>query len=207
VYGIGESFYLYMVRMDLVMRAAECTVVERGTNDLTPSYTTRHLFMEANVIPLEKVILADDKPKAFRIRQTISQTWIGEFGRGYFQQGIWMDADLTKFFSKLFLPAKKKTYPYYPFQCRYKTVCQSMVGLDPEARASAIPLLHRSLEFLLPELDRIQGQMKNSTFSEDMDIYKELKARIPGEWYDAWQGFKVEVYLNDSDMREFRIEG
>jgi hypothetical protein len=207
VYGIGDFFYLYMLRIDLVMRPSECTVVERGTNDLTPSYTTRHLFTEASVIPLEKVVIVDEKPKGFRIRQTISQTWIGEFGRGYFQQGIWMDADLTKFFSKLFLPARKKTYPYYPFQCRYKTVCQSMIGLDPEARASAVPLLHRSLEFLVPELDRIQGQMKNSTFSEEMDIFKELKGRIPEEWYEAWQGFKVEVYLNDSDMREFRIEG
>jgi hypothetical protein len=207
VYGIGSSYYLYMLRLDLTMRAAECTVIERGTNDMTPSYSTRHLFLEATIIPLEELVLRDEKPKGFRIRQTISQTWIGEYGRGYFQQGIWMDADLTKFFSKLFLPARKKTYPYYPFQCRYKTVCQSVIGLDPEARASAVPLLHRSLEFLLPEVDRIQVEMKKESFSEDLSIYKELKGRIPGEWYEPWEAVKVEVYLNDSDMREFRIEG
>jgi hypothetical protein len=206
VYGIGDSMYLYMLRIDLTMRASECTVLERGTNDLTPAYSTRHLFLEATVIPLEEVILVDEKVKGFRIRQTISQTWIGEFGRGYFQQGIWIDADLTKFFSKLFLPPRKKTYPFYPYQCRYKTVCQSEIGLDPEARATAVPLLHRSLEFLLPEIDRIQGEMKNSAFSEELEIYRELKGRIPGEWFEAWEKIRVEAYLNDSDMREFRIE-
>jgi hypothetical protein len=207
VYSVDESQYLYMLRIDLVMRAAECTVIERGTNDQTPSYSTRHLFLDATVIPLEGLVTDGEKVKGFRIRQTISQTWIGEFGRGYFQQGIWMDADLTKFFSRLFLPVAKKTYPYYPFQCRYKTVCESTIGLDPEGRASAVPLLHRSLKFLLPQMDRIQGQMKNAAFSEDLDIYKELKEQIPRDWYESWQGFKVEAYLNDSDMREFRVEG
>jgi len=118
-----------------------------------------------------------------------------------------MDADLTKFFSRLFLPAEKKTYPYYPFLCRYKTVCQSIIGLDPDGRAAAVPLLHRSLEFLLPEMGRIQAEMKNSAFSEKMEIYRELKDRIPQSWYEAWQGIQVDVYLNDSDMREFRVEG
>jgi hypothetical protein len=207
VYGIGDSIYLYMLRIDLMMRAAESTVIERGTNDMTPAYSTRHLFLEATIIPVEELVLIGEKVKGFRIRQTISQTWIGEFGRGYFQQGIWMDADLTKFFSRLFLPARKKTYPYYPYQCRHKTVCQSVIGLDPEARTSAVPLLHRSLEFLLPEMERIQREMKNASFSEELDIYKELKDRIPGDWYEVWQGVSVDVYLNDSDMREFRIEG
>jgi len=207
VYRIGEGLYLYMLRVDLMMRAAEGTVIERGTNDLTPAFSSHHLFLEATLIPLEEVVLEKDRVRGFRIRQTISQTWIGEFGRGYFQQGIWMDADLTKFFSRLFLPADKKTYPYYPYQCRYKTVCQSIIGLDPEARAAAVPLLHRSLEFLLPEIDRIQAEMKNSSFSEQLDIYRELKGRIPASWYEAWQGVRVDVYLNDSDMREFRIEG
>ncbi len=139
-----------MLRVDLMMRATESRVTERGTNDLTPAYASNHLFLEASIIPLEEVVRQGDRVKGFRIRQTISQTWIGEFGRGYFQQGIWMDADLTKFFSRLFLPVNKKTYPYYPYQCRYKTVCQSVIGLDPDSRAKAVPLLQRSLDFLLP---------------------------------------------------------
>ncbi len=193
IYRIGEELFLYMLHVDLMMRAAEGSVIERGTNDTTPAYSSRHLFLEATLIPLEGVVREGERVKGFHIRQTISQTWIGEFGRGYFQQGIWMDADLTKFFSRLFLPAEKKTYPYYPFLCRYKTVCQSVIGLDPDGRAAAVPLLQRSLEFLLPEMDRIQAEMKNSAFSEQMEIYRELKDRIPLSWYEAWQGVKVDV--------------
>jgi hypothetical protein len=207
VYRIGESLFLYMLRVDLVMRATESRVIERGTNDLTPAYATNHLFLEASIIPLAEVVRQGDRVEGFRVRQTISQTWIGEFGRGYFQQGIWMDADLTKFFSKLFLPVNKKTYPYYPYQCRYKTVCQSIIGLDPESRAKAVPLLQRSLGFLLPEMERIQAEMKNTTFTEQMEIFKELKGRIPAEWYEPWAPVRVEVYLNEAEMREFRIEG
>jgi hypothetical protein len=207
IYCIGESLFLYMLRVDLMMRATESRVIERGTNDLTPAFATNHLFLEASIIPLDEVVRHGDRVKGFRIRQTISQTWIGEFGRGYFQQGIWMDADLTKFFSRLFLPPNKKTYPYYPYQCRYKTVCQSVIGLDPDSRAMAVPLLRRSLDFLLPEMERIQAEMKNTAFTEQMQIFQELKGRIPPDWYEAWAPVRVEGYLNESEMREFRIEG
>jgi hypothetical protein len=207
LYRLGERLFLYLLRIDLMMRASESTMIERGTNDMTPAYSTRNLFLEASIIPLEEVIRHGNRVNGFRVRQTISQTWIGEFGRGYFQQGIWMDADLTKFFSKLFLPPGKKTYPYSPYQCRYKTVCQSVIGLDPQARARAVPLLQRSLDFLLPEMERIQAGIRGTTFSEQLEIFKELKARIPPAWYEPWTPVHVEVYLNESEMREFRIEG
>lgn len=207
VYRIEESLFLYMMRADLVMRPSEGTVIERGTNDMTPSYSTRQLFLEATVIPLSEVVRVEDRVRSFRVRQTISQTWIGEFGRGYFQQGIWMDADLTKFFSRLFLPADKKIYPYYPFQCRYKTVCESIISLDPEGRAGAVPVLYRALDFLGPSMERIQEEIKNSSFSEELEIYRDLKGRIPQGWYEAWQRIKVERYLNEAEMKEYRIEG
>jgi len=207
VYHIEDSWYLYLLRVDLMMRAAESSVIERGTNDTTPLYKSRRLFLETTVLPLSEVVREDDAAKAFHIRQTISQTWIGEQGRGYFVQGIWMDADLTKFFSKLFLPAGKKTYPYYPYVCKYKTVCQCLIALSPDGRAAAVPGLHRSLKFLLPAMDRIQAEMKNASFSEDMPFFRELKEKIPPAWYELWKDIRVEAYLNDSEMREFRIEG
>lgn len=207
VYRIEESLFLYMMRMDLAMRPSEATVIERGTNDLTASYSSRQLFVEATVIPLSEVVRNGDRVRSFRVKQTISQTWIGEFGRGYFQQGIWMDADLTKFFSRLFLPADKKTYPYYPFQCKYKTVCESVISLDPEGRARAVPFLHRALQFLGPSMERIQEEIKNSSFSEELGIYRDLKGQVPQSWYEAWQRIKVERYLNEAEMKEYRIEG
>ena len=206
IYRVEGSYYLYLLRMDFAMRAADATVRERGTNDMTPSYSSRRLFLEDTIVPLEGVERDDDAAKAFRIRETISQTWIGEQGRGYFVQGIWMDADLTKFFTKLFLPPNKKSYPYYPYVCKYKTVCHSVVTLSPEGRTRTLPHLHRVLQFLLPHLEEIQTEMKGRTFSEELKCFRALKARVPPAWYDIWANLRVEAYLNAADMREFKVE-
>ena len=206
VFRVEEASYLSLVRIDLGMRAAECTVRERGTNEKTPWYTTRRLFLEDTVIPLVEVARENGTVRSFRVRQTISQTWIGEQGRGYFVQGIWMDNDLTRFFSRLFLPPNKRTYPYYPYLCKYKTVCQSVVSLSPEGRKKAVPYLHRALEFLVPHMEEIQANVKNASFSEDLPYFRELKAKVPPAWYDVWANLKVEAYLNAAEQREFVIE-
>ena len=184
----------------------DSAVLERGTNDRTPHYRSRRLFLEDTIIPVHEVVRQEGKIKAFRIRQTISQTWIGEHGRGYFVQGIWMDLDLTKFFTRLFLPRNKRTYPYYPYLCKYKTVCQSGVDLSPSGRRTAVPWLHRSLGFILPFMEEIQAEIKNQAFSEDMPIFLRLKQQVPPAWYDAWKDLKVEAYLNDADMKEYRVD-
>ncbi|HEY9595298.1 MAG TPA: hypothetical protein VHE79_12535, partial [Spirochaetia bacterium] len=207
VYRVEDSYYLYLLRIDLIARPTDTEIVERGTNDLTPQYRTNRLFLEPTVIPLDGVTRAADRVAGFHIRQTISQTWIGEFGRGYFQQGIWMDADLTRFFSKLFLPAGKRVYPYFPYLCKYKTVCQSLIRLAPDDRAAAVPQLHRSLRFLTPAMERIQAEIKNQSFSEQLPSFRELKSNVPDSWYESWKGITVEAYLNAAEMKEYRIEG
>ncbi len=206
IFRVEETFYLYLVRIDLVMRASESMVRERGTNDATPCYTSRRLFLEDTIIPLLSVGRDDGAVQSFRIRQTVSQTWVDEQGRGYFVQGIWMDADLTRFFSRLFLPPNRKTYPYYPYQCKYKTVCQSVVSLSPASRRKAVPHLHRAVEFLLPHMEEIQAQMKDRSFSEELPCFRELKAKVPAAWYDVWATLKVQAYLNQAEQREFLIE-
>ncbi len=207
LFRLGESIYLYLLRMDLMLKPSEGTIIERGSNDATPRYSTRKLFIESVLIPLAEVVQDDGHIRSFRIRQTISQTWIGEQGRGYFVQGIWMDADLTRFFSRLFLPRGVNIYPFYPYLCRYKTVCQAIINPGPEGRKATIPFLDRALEFLVPVMDRIQSMMKNASFSEDLGYFKELKARVPAAWYEAWKGIRVEAYLNEAERREFRVEG
>jgi len=206
IYRVEESHYLYLLRLDLMMRAAEAAVREKGTNDVTPWYTSRKLFLEDTIVPLQEVVKDNGRVTAFRIHETISQTWIGEQGRGYFVQGIWMDTDLTKFFSKLFLPPATRTYPYYPYLCKYKTVCHSLVALSPEGRRRRVPHLHRAMQFLLPHMEEIQEQMKNTSFSEELPVFRKLKANVPPAWYEAWSSFRVEAYLNQADMREFKIE-
>jgi hypothetical protein len=198
--------YLSLVRIDLVMRPSESVVTVRGTNDITPQYRSNRLFLESTVIPLAEVAQESGQVQTFRVRQTISQTWIGEQGRGYFVQGIWMDADLTKFFSRLLLPPGRTTYPYYPYQCKYKTVCHSSIRFSPQARSESVPALHRSLTLLVPVMDRIEEKMKGARFSEQMEVFQELKRMVPPAWYEEWDTFRVESYLNESEKKEFRIE-
>jgi hypothetical protein len=206
LYTVEDRRYLYLLRADLNLRPGEATVIERGTNDTTPRFSTRRLFLEAAVVPVEGEQRIDGRLAGFRVRQTISQTWIGEFGRGYFQQGIWMDADLTKFFSRLFLPAGRRVYPFFPYLCRYKTVCASVIGLSPDKRLASVPRLDRSIGFLDPAMERIQSEMKSMSFSEELGYFRELKAKVPPAWYDDWRNVRVESYLNASEMREFRVE-
>jgi hypothetical protein len=207
LYRIEDRTYLYLLRVELALKDPDAVVVVRGTNDMTATFRTRRLFLENTIIPLAGVVRGDDgKVQAVRLLQTVSQTWIGEFGRGYFQQGIWMDLDLTRFFTRLFLPAGTKSYPFFPFLCKYKTVCQSLVNLTPEGRTAAMPWLHRAIAFLVPSMEAILAQMKHGGFSEEMSVYRELKARVPEPWYEPWRRLRVEPYLNESDMKEFRVE-
>ena len=207
LYRIEDRSYLYLLRVELAMRASDSAIVERGTNDATATFRTRKLFLENTIVPLAEVARGEDgRVQAVQVRPAISQTWIGEFGRGYFQQGIWMDLDLTRFFSRLFLPVGRKTYPFYPFLCKYKTVCQSVIDLSPEGRTTTMPSLHRAIGFLLPAMEAIQSEMRHGGFAEDMKIFRDLKARVPEAWYAPWEGIRVESYLNESEMKEFRVE-
>jgi len=206
LYKIEGTHYLYIVRLNLLYRAQDDTVLEKGDNDFNPAYKTNHLFLTANFIPLNSVEVDGGKIKSFLIKETISQTWIGERGRGYFVQGIWMDDDLTKFFSKLFLPPGKRTYPFYPFVCKYKTVCQNVIDFSSSGRRLKLPYLHRTIQFLEPKIKKIQQELKNTDFSEDLDVYKELKEKIPSSWYKPWENIKISVYLNSQDQKEFQIE-
>ena len=205
LYTVENRLYLYLLRVDLMMHASESTVIERGTSDTTPRYRSRKLFLEAAVVPLTEVKRDNGGVGSFRVMQTISQTWIGERGRGYFREGIWMDADLTRFFSRLFLPSDRTTYPYYPYPCKYQTLCMFPVRLSPRDRADSAPALHRSLEFLLPVMGRVEKELR-AGFSEEMGFFRELKEKVPPEWLEQWKGIRVEAYLNESEKKEFRIE-
>lgn len=205
IYKIENNYFLYLLRLDLVFKTHEAEIVEKGSNDTTPQYRSSHLFMEADVIPLAEVIRNNGKIQAFKVKQTISQTWIGESGRGYFVQGIWMDSDLTKFFSKLFLPKGKRTYPYYPFTCKYKTICASLVDLSPEARKKYVIYLYKALQIISPQIENIQNSLRNTEFGEEMEEFIEMKKKIPPEWGERFSSISIKRYLNELDMKEYQI--
>ncbi|HET7838274.1 MAG TPA: hypothetical protein VFL04_00845, partial [Rectinemataceae bacterium] len=181
-------------------------IVQPGTNDATPAYRTRRLFIESELIPLEAVMWELGRAKAFKVKQLVSNTWIGETGRGYLVRGIWMDNDLSKFFSKLVLPDGAKTYPFYPLFCKYKTICAETPQPGPEGRKRMLPLLHRAIGLLAPEMERIQNSLRSSPFSETMPEYAELRSRVPPNWREVLRGVSTRAYLNDRDMKEFSLE-
>lgn len=206
LYKVENTSYLYILQLDLLFKANYARIFESGNNDLTPLYKTNNLFIDAAFIPLSEVVVDKGKIEAFKIKQTISETWIGEHGRGYLVKGIWIDDELTKFFTKLFLPKGKNIYPYYPFLCKYKTICQSVIYLSPEQRKKTLPYLHRAYQFLFPVMREIEKVMKNNRFSENLTLFQELKKKLPDYWNNLFNNLEVTAYLNENDMKEFKIE-
>ncbi len=205
LYRVSGTYYLYLLKLDLVFRPQNHTVVEKGSNDTTPIYRTSNLIVEANIIPLRHIEEEDNTPRVFHIEQLISNTWIGETGRGYFVQGIWIDTDLNKFFTKLVVPEGKRIYPYYPFTSKFRTICYNPVRIDTTNRRESVPLLHRMKEFLVPHLEEIQSVLREEEFSPELSLFQNLRRRIPSEWISYFDSFSLDVYLNDQEMREFEV--
>ncbi len=206
LYKVENSIYLFLLKVDLVFRHFHGETVEVATNDVTSAFRTNHLFMESEFIPLEAVMWELGRARAFKVRQLISNTWIGETGRGYLLHGIWMDSDLSKFFSKLVLPEGSRTYPFYPLFCKYKTVCAEAVPPTGDRRKRILPLLHRVISFFTPEMERIQNSLKAGSFSETMPVFVELRDRVPASWKEILKGVSVRSYLNERDMKEYALE-
>ncbi|MCG8481061.1 MAG: hypothetical protein MI724_18350, partial [Spirochaetales bacterium] len=186
--------YLYMVKLDLVCRPQNHHIVEKGTNDTTPVYRTNELIIEADIVPLSEILSEEGRTTAAVAEQLISDTWIGETGRGYFVQGIWLDADLTKFFSKLFVPAGKRIYPYYPFNSKYRSVCHRPIALGNAERRRAVPILHRVKEFLRPHLSRIEHVLREHEFSDALPEFQEIRSTVPEEWTRWLEPVTLSVY-------------
>ncbi len=201
----GEPF-LFLVRLDLSAHLQEVEVLKKGTNDTTPQYRSNRLYLEADLLPLDTIEKDSFGNPCFWIKHLISQTWIGEEGRGYFVQGIWIDRDLSKFFTKLFLPPGSRLYPYYPYNSRYRTLCLSLAFPEAPRRAMFVPLLHRGIRFLSPYLPRIEETLKKTAFSENLELYQQIKASIPEGWYKEWESLRVRPYINEFDMKEYVLE-
>ncbi|MEI6876721.1 MAG: hypothetical protein WCL50_16515, partial [Spirochaetota bacterium] len=202
LYKVEETVYLFHLRVDLAQRPFEGEVMEQGTNDHTAAFRCRNLYIESDFIPLDAVMWEMGRVKAFKIHQLVSNTWIGETGRGHFVHGGWMDGGLTRFFSKLFLPDGSRTYPWFPIFCKYKTICASVPSPGPEARKRVLPLLHRAISFLKPEMEKIQTALKSGEFSDQIPEFHELRLRVPSSWREGRGGYGTKAYRNQRDMKE-----
>ncbi len=195
---------LYLLDVDLSYRPREHAATTRGTNDRTAAYRGRRVFVEGLFVPVEGA--ADESRSSFDVVQSFSRTWLGERGRGYLRQGIWIDQDLTRFFSRLFLPEGARVYPFYPFVCRYRTLCEATIDLDPRGREALLPFLQRAIDFVAPALGRIEAELRTAGFSEQMPFFRELKRSLPPVWKSFHRGLALRPYLNANGMKEFAVE-
>ncbi len=193
----GESRYLYLVILDLACRPLDCEILERGSNTGTHAYRTNRLYFECDYIPLAP---RGENANSIELAETIPVTWKGESGEGYMVHGIWMDADINKFFSKLILPEGKRTHPLYPVTCKHR--CVSMNALVP----GGPPLLDDIRALIEPELGRILEDLQNAPFSEIMPLFTELKRRVPIALISAWEGITVTPELNEREQKEYIVE-
>jgi hypothetical protein len=206
LYSYGGNRYLYMMRPDLSFRPLYHTAVQNGTNTFTPEYTTDVLFLDCDLIPIQEIFENENNLRAVQIQQSLSQTWIGETGRGYIVQGIWIDRDVTRFFSKLLTPEGVRTYPYYPVTCRYRAITHTVIRLEKHEREKVPRLLREAERYLAPHLLEIQNALKEQEFSETLPAYRRIKPAFPVFDHDLWSRVRVTAYLNQNDMKEYRLE-
>ncbi|MFP4204576.1 MAG: hypothetical protein ACLFRR_03055 [Spirochaetaceae bacterium] len=202
-----ERWYLYLLRLDLSFRPTVHEIIEPGSNDVSPAYRSDRLYLEADLVPLERLEGDPQAPEAFVVEQIVENTWIGETGRGYFVQGIWLDRDLTKFFSKLFLTPGSRTYPYYPITCKYRSVCHTIPDISPQRRWASLPRLAVARGFIKPRIEQIEAALEQQEFSEELDTFQALKEEVRARGLEEDPEIRVRAYLNDNDMKEFVVEG
>ncbi|WP_028974627.1 hypothetical protein [Spirochaeta cellobiosiphila] len=206
LYRQGTKLFLYLLKIDLHYHPGFGELLTREENDKTSVYLTNKLFLDAYIIPLKTVHKTGNKVSGFDIIKLIKDTWIGETGGGYFVQGIWIDNELTKFFSKLVIPSPVKFYPYYPFQCIYQTIALSLVHPTPDRRRQLLPYLSHLIEYLEPHMELIQKSMKSKGFNNDNPVLYKLKKALPEYWNNLYRSLKVKIYLNENSQREFLID-
>ncbi len=206
VYKYKEQLYLFLIRLDLHFKPSDGIIVEAGSNDVTNAYKTNHLYLESDLIPITGYSSKNGKITGFKIEQNISDTWIGESGRGYLLEGIWMDLELTKYLSRLFIPAGKKIYPYYPFTCKYRTICHTLADLSVNGRKKHLLYLHTARAFALPIIEDIQEELKHDSFNSNLPTFRKMHQKVPVFWINVWKNLSIKTYLNSKDMKEFLVD-
>lgn len=196
-----EGAFLYLVRLDLRYRPAVHEVLETGTNDRAPVYRTRELPLEADLFPL-----AGQDDESLLIREIFSETWVGETGRGYFVQGIWIDRDLTRFLSTAVTPRGHRLYPYFPVSCKYRSLGISLVEFSPSGLETYAALLKGICDIVEPRARDIEAALKEQDYDPSMPLLEELRSTVPQRLSEPWRRFSTKPYLNDRDMREFVLE-
>ncbi len=193
------------MRLDFSFKPNYCDIIEKGNNDINHFFSTKSVFLDVDIHPVDKIVKKADRTE-IHIKQSISQTWIGETGRGYFIQGIWIDTELTKFFTKIFTSESVSTYPYYPFSCKYRTVSHFPVNFNSEGRKKHLHLLDSAYNFIYPYMSEIESVLKNNEFSPELPLFREIKSKTDPDFSSFFSKYSIRRYLNEKGMKEYELE-
>ena len=203
VLSARDKHYLFVLRPDLTFRGRHGEVLEPGGNDTTPRFSSRHLFLESEVLPLETWESASEE-KRLTLGKLFQMTWQGETGRGYFVTARWLDQEITRLLSRAAFPQGTRTFPHLPLRCRHQTLSVRCLTPTPQGRRKAASVLETALPLVEPWAERIQDDLKGDPFREDHPLVSLLRQALGDKISERWGGFRLEPYLNDHDQKEYR---
>ncbi|TVQ26764.1 MAG: hypothetical protein EA382_04955 [Spirochaetaceae bacterium] len=207
-YDRSGSRYLHLIRVDLSYRPTRSRLIERRSNTWSPHHETQHLFMESDIVPIVGDSASDAAAQPAVVEQSISETWIGETGRGYLRQGVWLDRDLTRFLTKAFVPSDRRLYPYFPFSCKFRAITHATVALTGDERSRSVATIDRARSIVLPRIREIEDSLRrvaHDGFTEQLPTFDSLRIEVDRRWPDRWNGWTMRRYLNKEEQREFEL--
>lgn len=187
-----------VVYLDLAVHPGHADRMGPATNDFTTEYHSRDVFVEIDLVPTG--------PGGTRPERLINETWIGERGRGYFAQGIWIDRDLTRFLSALVDPGMRPLYPYYPFSCRFRSVAHAPPSWTGDELSRSAQRLSEILAVVKPSLREIESVLRDSPFSRELPVFRTLRESIPDWVRRSFAALRARAYLTDDDRKEYILE-
>lgn len=205
LFSVKGRHFLYLLRPDLGFRGRYAQVVDRGSNDQSPRYQTSHLFVEADVLPLETWEVGPGFRKLF-LAKLFPHTWAGETGQSYLRTGQWIDRELTKVLSRAALAPGTKTFPYYPLRCRYSTLAVGCVDLDDDGRRRAATTLGAAWPLVAPWAETLQTELKEDGYRDDHPLIDRLRTAWAGALETRWGRYTLEPLVGDHG-KEYRYHG
>jgi hypothetical protein len=206
VLASNRGRYLFVLRPDLTFRGHHGEVVTRGTNSETTRYASRHLFLEAEVLPLQTWDPSEGV-RGLALKKLFPLTFQGEEGSGYFATGRWLDTEISKVLSRAALPAGTRTHPHYPLRCRFETLSARCATPTTEGRRRAATLLEVAWPLVEPWADRIQADLATDPYRDDHPLIGLLRAAWGDRLSSRWGDYRIEPILNEHDQKEYRYHG
>lgn len=201
----GKRF-LFVLRPDLTFRGRRGDILEPGGNDLTPRFSTRQLFLEAEVVPLASW---ETRPegRVLNLARLFENTFVGEKGLGYLRTGQWIDREISRLLSRAALAAGVRFFPFQPLRCHRATLAVGCADLTETGRKHAAATLELAWTLVSPWAETVQRTLKTDPYRDDHPLILQLRERWNHALEDRWGPIRIEPYLNEFDQKEYRYHG